>query len=60
MGADNQAERVIEALEFETFLCGVLFEQSAGEASLETPTGRKLLARRIIEAIREEGRRWSV
>jgi hypothetical protein len=59
MGADNQAEKAIGTLEFETFLCGVL-ERCAGEASLETKAGRRLLARRIIEAIREEGRRWSV
>lgn len=54
MGADNQAERAIEMMEFMKFIADVLRAKDVdgNEANY--------LARCIIEAIRSEGRRWSV
>lgn len=54
MGADNQAERIIETREFEKFLADVMIAKDVNGNEAH------YLAKVIIEAIRSEGRRWSV
>ena len=57
-GSDNQAERAIEASELQEFMAGVMANYP--DKQLAAPDDRHFIARRIIEAMRKEGRRWSI
>ena len=58
VGSDNQAERAIEASELQEFMAGVMANYP--DKQLAAPDDRHFIARRIIEAMRKEGRRWSI
>ena len=58
MGADNQAERVIEGNEFVAFISHVLgTHDRCKDWSKED---RLAVAKAVVEAIRRRGRRWSI